>query len=95
MGGGDGADDSQPEPVSASVLDALAAESLEWLEEAVHLTRRDLPSGVSDRQDRAPLGYRRTHIDLAAWQVVPQSVVHQVGYQALRQARVAGCGRGA
>jgi len=45
----DGADDNQAEPVPAVMADPLRAESLERLEEAVHLAGRDRRTSVGDR----------------------------------------------
>ena len=56
---GDGADDGEAEPVTAGMAHALGAESLERLEQAVYLVGRDHWSGVADRYDRQPVGYRR------------------------------------
>jgi hypothetical protein len=88
VGGDDGADDGQAEPVSTGVVEALGAEPLERLEEAVHLTRRYGLSGVADRQDRASLDGRGGDLHLTAPQVVPEGVVDQVGDQAFGQARI-------
>jgi hypothetical protein len=57
-GGGEygavGADDSQTKPVSAGVLGAVAAQSLERREEAVHLVWRDRLPRSSIHQRHVP-----------------------------------------
>jgi hypothetical protein len=89
VGVGDGADDGQAESVSFTVADPLGAELPERLEQVIDRMRRDEGAGVADCYDAACGGQGGCDVCLAAGQVVPDGIVDQVCYQALRQARVA------
>jgi len=75
--------------VAAVAAGAARAESLEGLQQAVDLGRRDGLPGVGHRQDGATAAGPGGDLDVPAGDVVPDGVVDQVGYQLLDQEGVA------
>ena len=91
VGDGDRADDGEAEALPVGVPDALGAEALERLEEALDLVRRDDRAGVRHREAGRFAG---RDLDPAARDVVPHRVVDEVRDEDLQQPRVTCDSRG-
>ena len=88
VGGGDGSDDREPEPVPLLVVPPARVEPLEGLEESVYVAGGDDRAGVGERQDGFAVGDGGGGLDVVPDHVVADGVVDQVGDQTLDKRRV-------
>jgi hypothetical protein len=92
---GDGGDDGQVQPEAVGVGGTGGGEPLERFQQPGHLIGGDDRAGVGDRQPGAAVCGGDLDVGLAAWDVVLDGVVDQVGGQSLQQPGVAEDGGGA
>ena len=88
VGLGDGHHDRKAQARTLSLTGAIRPHPLEGQEEPVHLRRRHHRPGVDHRDDGLGVTTPGGDIDPPRLDVVPESVVHQVGHQAFDQPSV-------
>ena len=94
MGGGDGVHDRQSEAEPVTVGGAVAAGSLERLQQALDFAGGHEWSGVGDGEDGVPGPELSTHRHMATRGVVADRVIDQVADQSFEEAGVTGDRRG-
>ena len=88
VGGSNGPDDGESEPVPVLVVRAARIEPLKGLEEAVDLSWRDACSGIGHRQHGLAAGHLGHDLDAAADDVVAYGVGEQIGDEPFDEQRV-------